>query len=99
MLGWTLQITFISIILIFIIHCIINYLKTTLTVPKVKDLVNSQKYENIYKIINNEDDGDIKDGDYYNVDELLPKSDMMDGMKTELKNFFKKQLKGNDTLM
>jgi hypothetical protein len=50
MLSWVIQITFISIILIFLVHHLINFFKSTLTVPKIKDLVNSpnQKYQNIY---------------------------------------------------
>jgi hypothetical protein len=41
MLSWIIQITVISIILIFLVHHLINFLKSTLTVPKIKDLVNS----------------------------------------------------------
>ena len=53
MLYWVIQITVISIILIFLVHHLINFFKATLTVPKIKDLVNSptQKYENIYNIL------------------------------------------------
>jgi len=55
MLSWFIQITLISIILIFLVHHLIHFFKTTLTVPKIKDLVNTptQKYENMYNIINN----------------------------------------------
>lgn len=53
MLSWILQITIISIILIFLVHYLFNFFKSTLTVPKIKDLVNSptQKYENMFNII------------------------------------------------
>jgi hypothetical protein len=53
MLSWVIQITVISIILIFLVHHLINFFKSTLTVPKIKDLVNTptQKYENIYNIL------------------------------------------------
>jgi hypothetical protein len=55
MLSWVIQITVISIILIFLVHHLINFFKSTLTVPKIKDLVNTptQKYENMYNIIQN----------------------------------------------
>ena len=55
MLSWIIQITVISIILIFLVHHLINFFKLTLTVPKIKDLVNSptQKYENMFNIIKN----------------------------------------------
>jgi hypothetical protein len=97
MLGWIIQITFISVILIFLIHNIVTYLKKTLTIPKVKDLVNSQKYDEIYKIINTNDTVNKLE---YDIDELLPKSHHnnditsnidINVMKNELKNFFKNQ--------
>ena len=55
MLFWTLQITIISIILIFLVHNLIGFFKSTLTVPKVKDLVNApaQKYETMLNILSN----------------------------------------------
>jgi hypothetical protein len=51
--SWIIQITIISIILIFLVHHLIHFFKTVLTVPKIKDLVNSpnQKYKNIYETI------------------------------------------------
>ena len=54
MLSWVIQITVISIILIFLVHHLINFFKSTLTVPKIKDLVNTpnKNYENMYNIIN-----------------------------------------------
>ena len=59
MLSWVIQITVISTILIFLVHHLINFFKSTLTVPKIKDLVNtpSIKYENMYNIIKNKDNG------------------------------------------
>ena len=54
MLSWIIQISLISIIFIFLIHHLIGFFKTTLTVPKIKDLVNSpsQKYKHIFDTIN-----------------------------------------------
>jgi hypothetical protein len=51
--GWIIQITIISIILIFLVHHLINFFKSVLTVPKIKDLVNTpnEKYKNIYETI------------------------------------------------
>jgi hypothetical protein len=53
MLFWIIKIILLSIILIFLVHYLINFFKSTLTVPKIKDLVNtpSQKYENMFNII------------------------------------------------
>jgi hypothetical protein len=62
MLSWVIQITVISIILIFLVHHLINFFKSTLTVPKIKDLVNTsnKKYENMYNIIQNNLNNDLK---------------------------------------
>ena len=87
MLFWTLQITIVSIILIFLVHHLILFFKSTLTVPKVKDLVNApaQKYENIYNTISSRD----------YTDSLLPTIQLPSSipeaksMKEELKNFLK----------
>ena len=93
MLYWSLQITVVSIILIFLVHHLINFFKSTLTVPKIKDLVNTpnQKYENMYNIISQNNSNSIKDIDYTEID-LLPKPNI-ENMKNELKSFLKEQLK------
>lgn len=87
MLYWSLKITVTSILFIFLVHYLINFFKSTLTVPKIKDLVNapSQKYENMYKII------EQKNNDSYTEIDLLPKINV-DDMKNELKSFLKEQL-------
>lgn len=93
MLLWIIQISIISIIIIFLVHHLINFFKSTLTVPKIKDLVNkpTQKYENIYNIINSNN----KPDDYTLID-FLPKEEP--NMKTELKKFLKSQLNNSDSL-
>jgi hypothetical protein len=105
MLSWIIQITIISIVLIILVHHLINFFKTTLTVPKIKDLVNTptQKYENMYNIINsntnrnknNNDEISNTDKEYTLID-LLPKKDESN-MKSELKNFLKSQLNYSNT--
>jgi len=51
--SWIIQITIISFILIFLVHHLIHFFKTMLTVPKIKYLVTSpnEKYKNIYETI------------------------------------------------
>jgi hypothetical protein len=90
MLSWIIQITVISIILVFLVHHLINFFKATLTVPKIKDLVNAptQKYENMLNIIKNNSNDSFNE---YKIIDLLPKSDEP-SMKNELKSFLKKQL-------
>lgn len=53
MLTWIIQITIISLILIFLVHHLIIFFTETLTVPKIKYLENdtNKKYESIYHII------------------------------------------------
>ena len=40
MLFWSIKIVVLSLILIFVIHNLFTFFKTTLTTPKIKDLVN-----------------------------------------------------------
>ena len=91
MLSWVIQITVISIVLIFLVHHLINFFKSTLTVPKIKDLVNTptQKYENMYNII--KQNSNASSNEEYTLIDLLPKKEETN-MKSELKNFLKKQL-------
>ena len=90
MLFWTLQITIISIILIFLVHNLIGFFKSTLTVPKVKDLVNApiQKYENMLSVLSNSAAGS---SNAYLPDSIEPN---VSSMKNELKSFLKNKLKG-----
>jgi hypothetical protein len=55
MLVWILEISIISIIFIFLVHHLLCFFKSTLTVPKLKDLVNSpaKKYQDIFDTITN----------------------------------------------
>ena len=108
MLYWVIQITIISLVIIFLVHNIINFFKSMLTVPKIKDLVNSpsQKYENMYNIINNNNNNNNNNNknqsnatanatanatNEYTLIDLLPTKEEPD-MKNELKNFLKTQL-------
>jgi hypothetical protein len=102
MLYWSIQFTIISIVLIFLVHHLINFFKSTLTVPKIKDLVNTptQKYENMYNIIKNSKNGstdysNTSSNNEYTLIDLLPKTNEPT-MKSELKNFLKKQMNKNN---
>lgn len=94
MLYWTIQITFVSIVLILLVHHLFHFFKSTLTVPKIKDLVNTSttKYENMYNIINHGKESCNKvenvDNDYTLID-LLPTKNEDTTMKGELKKFLK----------
>ena len=100
MLYWVIQITIISFVLIFLVHHLINFFKSTLTVPKIKDLVNAptQKYENMYNIINNKSSymSSNLENEYSLID-LLPKKEETN-MKDELKFFLKSQLNNKNDI-
>jgi hypothetical protein len=54
-ITWTIQVVVCSILLIALVHHLFHYLKNTLTTPKIKYLDNfSNKYENMYRIIQTE---------------------------------------------
>jgi hypothetical protein len=105
MLCWILQIAAISIIFIILIHHLFSYLKSTLTIPKIKDLVNSpiQKYQHIFDTIsiknNNNDDLDYlpntkysSDNDYTDID-LLPTDNTISNTIANSNNGMKNELK------
>jgi hypothetical protein len=100
--SWIIQITIISFTLIFLMHHLINFFKSVLTVPKIKDLVNTpkQKYNDIYNVISSKQ---IVNDINYNLEDILPNNNnnnnnnIEKSMKTELKNFIKKQLNNNNS--
>jgi hypothetical protein len=122
--SWIIQITIISIILIFLVHHLINFFKSVLTVPKIKDLVNTpnEKYKNIYDTISHnkyrdyEYENDTENDKKFNInkvnytlEDILPPNTNTtsianatahsNNMKNELKNFIKKQLVSDSSLM
>ena len=97
MLAWIIQISLISIIFIFLVHHLLMFFKSTLTVPKIKDLVNSpnQKYKNIYDtILHNSSSVGYTDIDILPDDNFV--NNEPNNMKNELKSFLKKQLNSNN---
>lgn len=105
MLSWIIQMSIISIVFIFLIHHLLSFFKTTLTVPKVKDLVNSpsQKYQHIFDTLSKSQTSSSSSSSYTNID-LLPSEDInasslssSSSMKNELKTFLKKQLNSEDS--
>ena len=109
MLSWILQISIISIIFIFLVHHLLCFFKTTLTVPKMKDLVNSpvKKYQDIFDTISNSNTNLNSntnfnkylpsDGDYTDINFLPTENANGNDMKDELKSFLKKQLNTSTT--
>jgi hypothetical protein len=98
MLTWVIQFSIISVIFIFLVHHILLFFKSTLTVPKIKDLVNSpnQKYQNIYDTLLHNNTSSYTNIDLLPANEQLlsfeSESNVQTNMKDELKSFLKKQL-------
>ena len=87
MLYWSIKIIIISFILIFLVHHLINYFTSVLTVPKEKDLYtsNNQKYELMNNILMEGNKSEPKSVEINNESKE-------NNMKDELKNFLKSQL-------
>ena len=78
MLCWILQVSVFSLIIIFLVHHLFTYFKTTLTALQVKDLINkpTKRYEEILNTLS-----------YKNQEETTTSSNMKD----ELKKFLEQQ--------
>jgi hypothetical protein len=107
MFTWIIQISIISIIFIYLVNHLITFFKSTLTIPKIKDLINTsnQKYQNIYDTISH----NSNEQSYTSID-FLPKTTLENNvaeinnvnpnsMKDELKSFLKKQLNDNNDVV
>jgi len=91
MLLWIIQISIISVIFIFLVHNLIGFLKSTLTIPKIKDLVTTpnQKYEDMFNVMSTSKSNTFDQGQ--DQDESVEES-LSTNMKDELKNFLKQQM-------
>ena len=94
MIAWVIQISIISFLFIFLVHHLITFLKSTLTIPKIKDLVDSpsQKYKNIYAQLSN-------NSNKLETKETEPAPIKESSMKRDLKSFLKKQLNADQSGM
>jgi hypothetical protein len=104
MIYWTIKTIIISIIFIFLIHHLIEFFKNTLTVPKVKDLVNvpAQKYEHILNVLSKNTGENKYSNSSENLNSDINQSTNInilpvvgDDMKSELKKFLKQQMTNN----
>jgi len=91
--------------MIFLVHHLLLFFKSTLTVPKIKDLVNvpQKKYEDIYNILSKDSSssayGSKLDSGFNSINEVKKETKIeISSMKNELKSFLKKQLNnGNNS--
>jgi len=100
MFLFVVQSTILSVIFIYIAHSLFLYFRDTMTVPKIKDLVNapSKQYMDMYGIISKHksyDDADEYDNgrEHEDVRQIVSAD-----MKNELTDFFKKKVRdGRDS--
>ena len=93
---WIIKVTMISLLLIFLLHYLYSFFKTTLTSPKLKDLVNKpqEKYNTIYNSLKSAGDGGVQNlgDDTNNNSESINNSNSnsnSSSMKDELKKYLK----------
>ena len=79
----TVKTIFISLLLIALIHYLYGFFKNTLTVPKVKDLVNNpaKRYNDMFAVINR----DHEQEHIQNIQNI--QTNGQQNMQAELKNF------------
>lgn len=90
MLGWAMQVSIISLLLILLLHYLFIFFKTNLTSPKTTDLVyNPQKqYEELFDTLKNNAPLQNNNDSTSSIS-LLPNYQDPKEMKEELKNFLK----------
>lgn len=90
MIGWTLQWTIISLILIMLVHYLYSFFINTLTVPKVRDLINkpTEKYNEILS----------KDSQKQSTEPAIDTNEMQAELKDFLSNIKKGDLSQHDEI-
>jgi hypothetical protein len=100
---WFIQNIIFSISLIVIIHYLYIYFETTLTAPKVKDLIHcpKQKYKSLFDTINknldnaksvptqSEQSEHLGIHGAYDTSEIIPSTSTTNDMKKDLKTFLR----------
>ena len=86
MLGQTIQWTIISLVLIVLVHYLYSFFIDTLTVPKVRDLINkpTERYNEIFSDTSNKS----PDNPIINKEDMQEElKDFMSKLKKETANF------------
>lgn len=96
MIFWIIKIILFSIIFIFLIHNILNFLLETLTVSKTKDMlqITNENYKNIYETLSQtiEEKNAKENNDITPIDSLPNEISSDENMKNELANYLRQQL-------
>jgi hypothetical protein len=94
MWSWIIKVAVVSFLFIFLLHYLYSFFKTTLTSPKIKDLVNKpmRKYDSIYDSLEN-NQSYIEDSESVNIRNALQSNSIStqnpikQNMKDELKKY------------
>jgi len=94
MWSWIIKVAVVSFLFIFLLHYVYSFFKTTLTSPKIKDLVNKpmRKYDSIYDSLEN-NQSYIEDSESVNIKNALlsnstsTQNPVKQNMKDELKKY------------
>ena len=94
MWSWIIKVAVVSFLFIFLLHYLYSFFKTTLTSPKIKDLVNKplRKYDSIYDSLENSQSY-IEDSESVNIRNALlsnstsTQNPVKQNMKDELKKY------------
>ena len=103
MLFYTIKAICISLLLIALIHYLYSFFKDTLTVPKIKDLVNkpAKRYDEMFEILSNSKRQSVEQCEPMQSQHMqsqhMQSQHMQDqSMQEELKNFLNELKKPND---
>jgi len=94
MWTWIIKVSVVSFLFIFLLHYLYSFFKTTLTSPKIKDLVNKpmRKYDSIYDSLQNNQNC-IEETECVNMSNSLhsnstyTQNPLKQNMKDELKKY------------
>jgi len=92
---WIIKVSILSLILIFLLHYLYTFFISTLTIPKVKDLVTlpQQKYDELFHSLEQNNfvkgNGNNGNGNSSNGNDNLLPSSSSQSMKDELIRFMK----------
>jgi len=89
---WFIQVSVVSLIIIYVIHNLYSFFKDTLTVPKIKDMVKrpQQRYDTLFRELRNQvhaSNASANDTNASNANANANPGSEADNMKNELKRY------------
>ena len=88
---WFIQVSVVSLIIIFVIHNLYTFFKETLTVPKIKDMVKrpQQRYDTLFRELRNQvaENANANANANASANSIVNSSSNADDMKNELKRY------------